>query len=84
MLKQYEDDLTLIDAEVESLAYSEPNPTAEINNSPVFTATSYTVYSIMWCLDTGANIPKSSDLRYTADGQIFVKMKDRMLRKFCF
>jgi hypothetical protein len=47
MLKQYEDNLTVFDVEKESLAYFEPNSTAEINNSPVFTALPFTFYNVV-------------------------------------
>jgi len=47
MLKQYEDILTLFDAEVESLAYFEPNSPAEINNAPLCTAMPYIFYNVV-------------------------------------
>lgn len=47
MLKQYEDFLTLFDAEVESLAYFEPSSPAEINNAPLCTAMSYIFYNVV-------------------------------------
>jgi hypothetical protein len=47
MLKQYEDILTLFDAALESLAYFELNSTAEINNSPLFTATPFIFYNVV-------------------------------------
>jgi hypothetical protein len=48
MLKQYEEILTDFDAEEESLAYFEPNSAAEINNSPVFTATPFIFYNVVF------------------------------------
>jgi hypothetical protein len=47
MLKQYEEILTVFDAEEESLAYFEPNSTAEISNSPLLTATPFIFYNVV-------------------------------------